>query len=188
MEELKRQCGRPDIIVSNIFAQLQTQWPPSTHHKKYFHGILSLFEHFSRNFPVSRISPWTSFHSLYSLCFRQTSTLRKTTMVTITSYRTTLLSLILSFSTPCYQILPLRATICQRTFQQPNNTATRASAKRKQQSTEHAEIKSKSTTADLSFRQAITQVISLQYLRRFSPASQTEAKRRQQPNQTSLGA
>ena len=31
MEEFKRQFGRPDIIVSNFLAQLQTQRPPSRH-------------------------------------------------------------------------------------------------------------------------------------------------------------
>ena len=36
VEELQRQFGRPDIIVSNFLAQLQTQRPPSTHHKDSF--------------------------------------------------------------------------------------------------------------------------------------------------------
>ena len=36
MEELQRRFGRPDIIVSNFLAQLQTQRPPSTHHKDSF--------------------------------------------------------------------------------------------------------------------------------------------------------
>ena len=35
MEELKRRFGRPDIIVSNFLAQIQTQ-RPSTHHKDSF--------------------------------------------------------------------------------------------------------------------------------------------------------
>ena len=38
MEELERQFGRPNVIVSNFLAQLQTQRPPSTHphHKDSF--------------------------------------------------------------------------------------------------------------------------------------------------------
>ena len=36
LEEPKRQFGRPDIIVSNFLAQLQTHRQPSTHHKDSF--------------------------------------------------------------------------------------------------------------------------------------------------------
>ena len=44
MEEHRRQIGRPDVTVSNFLAQLQTQRPPSTHHKdslKEFNAFLN---------------------------------------------------------------------------------------------------------------------------------------------------
>ena len=54
---------------------------------------------------------------------------------------------------------------------QSNTTATSTTAKRNQESSKHVHIQSKSTTTDLSFRQAITPPISLQYFHRVHPAS-----------------
>ena len=54
-EELKRQFGRPDIIVSNFLAQLKTHRPPSTHHQDSFINF-QLVQHFSGNVSISRSS------------------------------------------------------------------------------------------------------------------------------------
>lgn len=50
MEELKRRFGRPDIIVSTFLAQLQTQRPPSTHHKDSFMEFSSFLNNLVETF------------------------------------------------------------------------------------------------------------------------------------------
>ena len=74
----------------------------------------------------------------------------------------------------------LRPYASRHSSEQSNNTATGTSPKSEQQTAKHVDIKSQSTTADVSIRQAITPPISLQHLHRVSPASKTEARPRTQ--------
>ena len=74
MEELKRLFGRPDIIVSNFVAQLQTQRPPSTHHIDSFMEFSAFLNNLVEIFQSLGFHHFTSFHSLCSVRLEQTST------------------------------------------------------------------------------------------------------------------
>ena len=54
---LKRRCGRPDIIASNFRAQLQTQRPPSTHHKDSFKEVSAFLNSLVETFQSPRFHP-----------------------------------------------------------------------------------------------------------------------------------
>ena len=137
MEELKRQFGRPDIIVSNFVAQLQTQRPPSTHHKDSFMEFSAFLNNLVEFFQSLGFHHFTSFHSLCSVRLEQTSTQKKHSGHN-TSYGTTSLSLTSSVLTHGYAILPLPANIsniCSQTFQQ--TIEQHSNENNRQKATEH---------------------------------------------------